>query len=448
MTSRKPEPGQSLADLFPEIAAQAVGWNPTLIHSQSGKKLLWRCGLGHEWISTVANRTVQMSGCGVCAGKQVLVGFNDLATTHPELASQTVGWDPKTVIAGTHKKLHWRCALGHIFESQVKSRALRGLGCAICSGHAVLAGFNDVATTHPELASQAVGWDPKKVTAGSNKKLLWRCELGHEWISTVSNRTGQESGCAICAGKQVLAGFNDLVTTHPELALQAVGWDPKKIGKGNDKKVQWLGTCGHKWFATIGSRTNRSDSCPFCSGHKVLAGFNDLATTHPELASQAVGWDPMTVSKGSNRKLQWRCDLGHEWMSTVANRTSLESTGCPSCAQTGFSPNLDGWLYFLEHDEWQMFQIGISNFPDDRLNDHKKIGWTVLEIRGAMDGAATRDLETAILQTLKRRGAVFANQNNGMKFDGWSESWLKSSVKVSGLNDLLDFVHEDEQIKK
>ena len=95
-----------------------------------------------------------------------------------------------------------------------------------------------------------------------------------------------------------------------------------------------------------------------------------------------------------------------------------------------------------------MFQIGISNFPDDRLNDHKKLGWTVLEIRGAMDGSATRALETAILQTLKRRGAVFANQNNGKKFDGWSESWLKSSVKVSGLKDLLDFVHEDEQIKK
>ena len=377
MTSRKPEPGQSLADLFPDLASQAVGWNP------------------------------------------------------------------KEVSAGSHRKVRWSCNLGHAWDAVVKSR-VEGRGCPICAGKKVLAGFNDLATTHPELALQAVGWDPKTLNAGSGKKLLWRCELGHEWISTVANRTGQESGCGVCAGKKVLAGFNDLATTHPELALQAVGWDPKKIGKGNDKKVQWLGTCGHKWFATIGSRTFRSLSCPFCSGHKVLAGFNDLATTHPELALQAVGWDPMTVSAGSNRKLQWRCDLGHEWISTVANRTSLESTGCPSCAQTGFSPNLDGWLYFLEHDDWQMFQIGITNFPDDRLARHKGIGWTVLEIRGAMDGASTRALETAILQTLKRRGAVFANQNNGKKFDGWSESWLKSSVKVSGLKELLDFVHRDE----
>jgi hypothetical protein len=369
-----------------------------------------------------------------------------LAVLFPDLAAQAVGWNPKEVLAGSHKKLLWRCSRGHEFVSQVKSRALSGVGCAICSGHAVLAGYNDLATTHPDLALQAVGWNPKEFTAGSGKKLLWRCELGHEWSAPVVNRTLRKSGCGICAGKQVQSGFNDLATTHPDLALQAVGWDPTKIGKGNDKKVEWLGECGHTWIATISSRSYRQDSCPFCSGHRVLVGFNDLATTHPDLALQAVGWNPKEVSAGSNKKLRWRCELGHEWSSTVTNRTSLESTGCPSCATRGFSPNLDGWLYFLDHDEWQMFQIGITNFPDDRLARHKGIGWTVLEIRGAMDGSLTRDLETAILQSLKRRGAVFANKADGRKFDGWSESWLKSSVTVSGLKELMDFVHEDESL--
>jgi len=301
-----------------------------------------------------------------------------------------------------------------------------------------------LADLYPDIAAQAVGWDPMAVSAGSNKKLLWRCELGHEWRSTVANRTGQESGCGVCAGKQVLAGFNDLATTHPDLASQAVGWDPKKIGKGNDKKVQWLGACGHRWFATIGSRTNRSDSCPFCSGHRVLAGFNDLATTHPNLASQAVGWDPMAVSAGSNKKLLWRCELGHEWRSTVANRTSLESTGCPSCAQTGFSPYLDGWLYFLEHDEWQMFQIGITNFPDDRLARHKGIGWNVLEIRGAMDGRLTQKLETDCLHALEKRGAVLGHKADIEKFDGYSEAWTKNSLNVTSIEQILDWVYEDE----
>ena len=30
------------------------------------------------------------------------------------------------------------------------------------------------------------------------------------------------------------------------------------------------------------------DSCPYCSGHRVLAGFNDLASQHPELLAE---WD-------------------------------------------------------------------------------------------------------------------------------------------------------------
>ena len=30
------------------------------------------------------------------------------------------------------------------------------------------------------------------------------------------------------------------------------------------------------------------DSCPYCKNRKLLCGFNDLATTHPELVAE---WD-------------------------------------------------------------------------------------------------------------------------------------------------------------
>ena len=237
-----------------------------------------------------------------------------------------------------------------------------------------------------------------------------------------------------------------LADLFPEIAAQAVGWNPKEVRAGSGRKLRWRCELGHEWISTVANRTaKRQTGCAVCDGKKVMIGFNDLATTHPELASQAVGWDPRKVIAGTNKKLRWTCGLGHEWDANVASR-ALNSRGCPSCSVGGFDPNRDGWLYLLDHDEWEMFQIGITNYPDERLSDHKRIGWTVLEIRGAMDGAATRDLETAILQSLKRREAVFANQNNGKKFDGFTESWLKSSVKVSGLKDLLDFVHEDESL--
>jgi hypothetical protein len=444
--SSKPKPNESLAVLFPDLAAQAVGWDPKTVSRGSKTKLLWRCELGHEWKATVSNRANLASGCPYCSGNEILVGFNDLATTHPDIASQAAGWDPKTVSRGSGKKLLWRCELGHEWQALVSDRTGQiAKGCGVCAGKKVMIGVTDLATTHPGIAAQAVGWDPKTVSAGSSRRRLWRCELGHEWDAQIKGRV-RGYGCLVCDGKQVLVGFNDLATTHPDIASQAAGWDPKTVSRGSGKKLLWRCELGHEWNATVGNRA-RGEGCPICSGRSVLVGFNDLATTHPDVASQAVGWDPKTVNAGSNKMRRWRCNFGHEWNAIVASR-ALSERGCSSCAQTGFSPNLDGWLYFIDHDEWQMFQIGITNYPDERLNDHKKLGWIVREIRGAMDGSLTRDLETAILRSLKRRGAVFANKADGRKFDGWTEAWLKSSVNVSGLKDLLNFVHEDDALVK
>ena len=79
----------------PELAAQADGWDPTTLMAGSNKEVGWKCESGHVWTSTVNNRS-KGSGCPVCSGRQVLVGYNDLETTNPELAAQADGWDPTT----------------------------------------------------------------------------------------------------------------------------------------------------------------------------------------------------------------------------------------------------------------------------------------------------------------------------------------------------------------
>lgn len=58
--------------------------------------------------------------------------------------------------------------------------------------------------------------------------------------------------------------------------------------------------------------------------------------------------------------------------------------------------------------------------------------------------ALTRDLETACLRSLKRRGATFINEADFKKFDGWTEAWTRTSLDVSGLREILDFVYEDD----
>ena len=108
----------------------------------------------------------------------------------------------------------------------------------------------------------------------------------------------------------IVKGINDLATTHPELAKE---WHPSKNGDlqpiqvsfGSNKKVWWLGECGHEWKATIGSRTGMNSNCPYCINKKVVRGFNDIATTHPDLIKYFVNIkDAYTHTYGSEDKVE------------------------------------------------------------------------------------------------------------------------------------------------
>ena len=366
-----------------------------------------------------------------------------LSKTHPKLAKEADGWDPSTLTAGSNKKVEWRCTLGHIFEADVSNR-VQGRGCPFCANRKVLKGFNDLATTNPELTKEANGWDPSEFTFGSKTKVSWICLLGHVWITSISNRP--RTGCPICANRVVVTGVNDLATTNPELAKEAYGWDPSSFSKGMNVKKEWKCALGHLFKTTINNRSN-DRGCPYCSGNKVLVGFNDLATTHPDLAQELIDGDAKKISKGSTRKYTWKCNLSHTWKAGVDSRTNMES-GCPSCAVFGFNPSKDGFLYFLTHPRWDMYQIGISNFPDDRVHDHKKRGWDLLELRGPMDGHLTQQWETAILRMLKAKGADLSNKEIAGKFDGYSEAWSKSTFPVKSIKELMRLTEEFEEDKK
>ena len=280
-------PGENdLASQYPDIAAQ---WHPTKngdvtpdqVLTGSHRMAWWICDHGHEWQAIVKSRT-RGTGCPVCANRKLLVGENDLATTHPSLAKQ---WHPtkngtltpKDLIAGTRKKVWWQCEKGHEWRATVASRANNGVGCPVCAGKLVIAGENDLASQYPDIAAQ---WHPTKndtltpqqVSPFSNRKVWWQCERGHAYAALVSFRTTYNSGCPYCAGRKVLVGFNDLASVEPQVAAQ---WHPTKNGTltpqmvtiGSHKKVWWQCPEGHVWKAVVHSRAGkRKCNCPVCAG--------------------------------------------------------------------------------------------------------------------------------------------------------------------------------------
>ena len=430
----------------PEIAATAFGWDPRSVTRGSGKKRQWKCVEGHIYDAPPMARTgAGKSGCPYCSHQKLLSGFNDLATTNPKAAQEADGWDPSKYIGGNSSIKEWKCPNNHKYKLSINRRNIAEVGCPFCGNRKVMTGFNDLKFTHPAVAKEADGWDPSTVTPGSNEKKQWKCNAGHIYQAIINSRTLQGSGCPVCSNLKVHAGFNDLGTTHPEIAKEAEGWDPKAIIGGTNKKLLWKCPLSHLYKTSPNKRTSRGDACPICSNNELLIGFNDLATKFPAIAAEAEGWDPTRILSGSSSKRKWKCTEGHKYVATLDSRTGNRKSGCPSCSKSGFDPNKDSWLYLLEQHSWRMCQIGITNNADRRMREHKKNGWEVLELRGPMDGHLTQQWESAILRMLKAKGADLSNEKIAGKFDGFSEAWTKATFPVKSIKELMRLTDEYEE---
>ena len=399
-----------LATINPKLAKQ---WHPTKnidlksseVKSKSGKKVWWKCEKGHEWQSTVAERSCG-TGCPYCSGHRVIKGETDLATLNPELTKE---WHPtkngklkpSKLAAKSNKKVWWRCGSGHEWETNVANRS-KGNSCPYCSGKRVIKGETDLATINPELGKE---WHLKKngslkpcdVKVKSNKKVWWQCENGHEWESLIANRS-KGNGCPYCSGQRAIKGETDLATLNPELAKE---WHPTKNGKlkpseltvKSGKRVWWRCENGHEWLTNVANRSRTG--CPYCSGKRAIEGETgspycsskraikgetDLATLNPELAKE---WHPTKNGKlkpseltiKSGKRAWWRCENGHEWESSIANRS--RGNGCPYCSgQRAIKGETD--LATLNPElakEWNFTKNGNLKPNDVKAMSNKKVWW-------------------------------------------------------------------------
>lgn len=167
--------------------------------------------------------------------------------------------------------------------------------CPYCKDRKLLRGYNDLATAYPELVAE---WDferngdlgPDGIVSGSARRVWWRCGRGHAWQISAYNRTGgADRGCPYCGDRKVLIGFNGLRTTHSRIA-GGVGQGAQRRPKADrrDRQLQQARLVEVQGGPRVvrphsePRRKGKADpGCPYCSGRKVLAGYNDLAASIP-----------------------------------------------------------------------------------------------------------------------------------------------------------------------
>lgn len=485
-----------MATTHPHLAQELVGTDPTTVTAHTHSLLLWRCPNHDEPFPSKGNDRANGRGCGYCSGRRVLPGFNDMATTHPDLAEQLVDTDPSTVLASTSKKLRWLCPNHTTPYEATGEHRVHGGGCGYCHGLAVLPGFNDMATTRPDLAAELVDVDPKTITAGTSKRLKWRCPNHDEPYVARGSARVSGNDCGYCSGRRVLPGFNDMATTHPDLAKQLVDTDPTTVTAGTGKVLLWRCPNHAEPYPSPGKARVRGRGCTYCNGnHGILSGFNDMATTHPDLAKQLVGTDPTKIRAATGKKLYWRCPRHEEpFAATGSNRVA--GWGCGYCANrqvlvgyndlntthtalaeelvdedpttiTAGSNAVRKWKCRQCGHLWKAIvanrargsgcgvcnpggfdinkpgylylleqpgeqQIGITGDTARRMSEHQLTGdWQVIDVLGPYGGHETAQLERAIKKWLKVNVGVLP---------GTHENWATAKFEVRTLMQLITIV--------
>ena len=389
------KPEKSIAYTHPSIANE---WHPYKngdltpadVTSGSNKTVWWllpyddpRTGKhwSFEWKARVADRCLRGRGCPQLANIKVEKGFNDLGSLYPKLSQE---WDyelngnltPYDIIAGSHEKYHWI----HSFDdpktgkhwdfrwvATVDSRTHLGRGCPQLSNQKLEVGYNDLATTNPEIAKL---WDyekndnltPRDIIRGSKKKYHWIYpyddpKTGKHWdfrFEASCCDVARFKTCPQLAGKKIEKGFNDLATTNPRVANL---WDyslndgvsPSDVMEGSSKEYHWIypyddPKTGKHWDFRCKAKINdvrKWSRCPQLEGKQIEVGFNDLGSLYPEIAEQ---WDyelngsatPFDVFAFSNKYYNWVYPYDDpktgkhwvfKWREKVSNRVNFPT--CP-----------------------------------------------------------------------------------------------------------------------
>lgn len=239
--------------------------------------------------------------------------------------------------------------------------------------------------------------DPAALASQSRQRVWWVCARGHHWQASLAARVGNRESCPYCAGQKPIPGETDLAALRPEVAAL---WDreengsltPRDVMPASHRRVWWRCNRGHTWQAPVFSLSSGT-GCPYCAGYRAIPGETDLATTDPALLSE---WDyernavtPRELSRGSHKRVWWRCPEGHSYEQVVFSRAA--GTGCPYCAGKKV---LSGFNDLTVTDpalaaEWDAAKNGCGAETVNR-GSHKLVWWRCPEGHSYQSGIYAR----------------------------------------------------------
>lgn len=331
---------------------------PYEISCYSGKKVWWKCAEGHSWKAVVSNR-VNGAGCPQCNIENVNSFCEQAVYFYIKKAF------PDAVNGDMHINLELDIYIPSIktaieYDGEAWHKSVKKTETDIAKNEKCKdAGISMIRIREPRLdpITGCVSFIRRDSISSKSLDEVISSLLKYLHVGDIDVDTDRDGG-------QILSQYatkkyeNSLQYCFPEIAAE---WHPTKNGsltsdkvsKAARRKVWWHGKCGHDWIMAVGDRTrspyeapngkvHNPQGCPYCSSKQVLIGFNDLESQYPEIAAE---WHPIKngslrpsdVMPGSNKKVWWLGNCGHEWES-APNTRCRDNMRCPICFKEKRSP--------------------------------------------------------------------------------------------------------------
>ena len=186
-----------------------------------------------------------------------------------------------------------------------------------------------------------LGYNVYKITRGSEKVVFWKCSTCKSEYDMMVNIRLYNKKCPYCSNRRVNS-TNSIASLRPDLAKQ---WHPTKNGEltpsdvpcKSSTVVWWMCEEGHEWEARASDRSKYDSSCcATCINKKLLKGYNDLFTTHPEIANLLLKKENGNkYTYGSKQRVDWKCPTCDEIIKDKSiEKVISNGLSCPNCTST------------------------------------------------------------------------------------------------------------------
>lgn len=180
---------------------------------------------------------------------------------------------------------------------------------------------------------------------------------GIEWSVSPFNLLQHSNGCIECQKEAHAKHIKSVTKTHEQFLndVEALNTGIKPLGIYKNSKSAMKFKCknGHVWENTP-HEILAGYGCPYCAGNKLIKGFNDMWTTHPDIARMLLNKDDgYKFSVGSHKKLDFVCPDCGKIKKISPHQIKSYGFSCPICS--------DGISYPNKFLRAMLFQLPVAN---------------------------------------------------------------------------------------